>query len=252
MTDTFDDSLSLSLRLKSHRGWQSKIDPGPDLDLDPALFHLHAHVGWGGGDRWRQAEDTEAKAAGMDSEQAAWAAHNQLQQGLADRSGPRGPGGQLCPRWVGSVCLEVKVHVSRSAGVWTSNVSGGAVLKQLNKNIILMVMRVNVRWVVMKNLSAVDLVGFCLRASDSWHTCGSPGSLESGIRIQQKHIFPSSKTFQNCPNRTILRLKRLEHVHDRVKSHQKCEIGSTISGVVYYVQFYGFVLQQCVRSNCRS
>lgn len=66
------------------------------MDSDPALLHLHAHVGRGGGGHGRrQAEDPQAEAAGMDPEQTARASHHQLQQGLADRSGPGGPGGQL-------------------------------------------------------------------------------------------------------------------------------------------------------------
>lgn len=38
-------SLPLDSRLKSNSRWESEADPGSDLDLDPALLHLHAHVG---------------------------------------------------------------------------------------------------------------------------------------------------------------------------------------------------------------
>lgn len=33
------------LRLKGHCGWEPEADPGFDLDTDPALLYLHAHVG---------------------------------------------------------------------------------------------------------------------------------------------------------------------------------------------------------------
>lgn len=32
-------------RQQGYRRWQPEADPGPDLDTDPALLHLHAHVG---------------------------------------------------------------------------------------------------------------------------------------------------------------------------------------------------------------
>lgn len=68
------------------------------MDAYPALFHLHAHVGRGRGDRRKQAEDAQAEAARMDPEQAARAAHHQLQPGLAVRESPWRAGGQLCSR----------------------------------------------------------------------------------------------------------------------------------------------------------
>lgn len=68
------------------------------MDSDSPLFHLHAHVGRGGGDRSKQAEDAQTEAARMDPEQAARAAHHQLQPGLAVRESPWRSGGQLCSR----------------------------------------------------------------------------------------------------------------------------------------------------------
>lgn len=38
-------SLPLDSRLKSNSRWEPEADPGSDLDPDPALLHLHAHVG---------------------------------------------------------------------------------------------------------------------------------------------------------------------------------------------------------------
>lgn len=66
------------------------------MDAHPPLLHLDAHVGRRGR-RGDQEADPQAAPAGLDSEQGAAAAHQQLQPRLARRESPRSPGGQLRP-----------------------------------------------------------------------------------------------------------------------------------------------------------
>lgn len=68
------------------------------MDPHSSLLHLHAHVGRGRGHGRRQTENAKAAAPGLDPEQVARAADNQLQPRLAVRQSSGSIGGQLCPR----------------------------------------------------------------------------------------------------------------------------------------------------------
>ena len=85
-------------RQQSHSRRQPEAHPGSDLDPDPALLHLHAHVGRRGGKRGEGAGHSQATVAGVDPEQDPRDAHHQLQGQLAGRYRAGSAGRQLRPR----------------------------------------------------------------------------------------------------------------------------------------------------------
>ena len=118
-------ALLCGCRQHRHHWPEAEVDPGSDMDADPALLHLHAHVGGRGAYPQRGWPHTQAAPAQLDPEQGTGHAHQELHHRLERRAGHRRPGWCLRTRSVCGAVAVVGVCVCRTvivmdiyAGLW--------------------------------------------------------------------------------------------------------------------------------------
>lgn len=75
-------SVACDCRQFRHRRPETEADPGIDMDPDPALLHLHAHVGGRRGLPREARQDAQAAIAGLDPKQGARQTHQELHHRL--------------------------------------------------------------------------------------------------------------------------------------------------------------------------